>query len=159
MNSEHVRLKIYIELGQHIAVMTKSHDFVDDVLSQLKNENLIFKIDLANINSASELAIEYAKLLSCDGVDKDDINEIFGAVEQLTVGKNMKAIVVFYNFDTICRFGLDTIKKMRSIFQTHKNTVYVFVGSQALVMDTIFLNKDNAFFNFASIMRLVSREI
>lgn len=160
MNSENKqRLKAYIELGQHIAIISKNHDFLDDILLQLQNKNLIFTIDLMNINSIPALTIEYAKMLGLCDVGKDDINEALNAVEQSAVKKNKKAIVVFYNFDMIYKFGEDIIKKMRSIFQTHKNTVYIFAGSQASVMNTIFLDKDNAFFYFASVMSLASHEI
>jgi hypothetical protein len=38
--------------------------------------------------------------------------------------------------------------------QTHKDVIYVFAGSQTSVINNIFLNKENAFFNFATIMNL-----
>ena len=153
------RLKIYIELEQHIAIISKNYYFLDDILLQLQNENLIFTIDLTNINSIPMLTIEYAKILGLCDVGKDDINEVLNAVEQLAVEKNKKAIVVFYNFDMIYKFGEDIIKKMRSIFQIHKNTVYIFAGSQASIMNTIFLDKDNAFFYFASVMNFSGPKI
>ena len=47
MNSEDKqRLKVYIELEQHIAIISKNHDCLDDILLQLQNKNLIFTIDL-----------------------------------------------------------------------------------------------------------------
>ena len=38
--------------------------------------------------------------------------------------------------------------------QTHKNVIYIFAGSQTSVINNIFLNKENAFFNFATLMNI-----
>lgn len=65
-----------------------------------------------------------------------------------------KAIVFFDEFGDLTKFGDTFIKKMRSYFQRHEEVVYIFAGSQHSTMHNIFLNKDNAFFNFASLMEL-----
>ena len=67
---------------------------------------------------------------------------------------NKKMIVFIDEFGDIEKFGQDFIKKLRSYMQTHKNVVYVFAGSQTSVINNIFLNNDNAFFNFASLMNI-----
>lgn len=65
-----------------------------------------------------------------------------------------KMIVFMDEFGDIEKFGQDFIKKLRSYMQTHENVVYVFAGSQTTVINSIFLNKENAFFNFASLMNI-----
>lgn len=65
-----------------------------------------------------------------------------------------KMIVFIDEFGDIEKFGKDFIKKLRSYMQTHENVVYLFAGSQTSVINDIFLNKENAFFNFASLMNI-----
>jgi AAA+ ATPase superfamily predicted ATPase len=66
--------------------------------------------------------------------------------------KNM--IVFFDEFGDVEKFGQEFIKKLRTYMQLHSNVVYVFSGSQASVMNNIFLDKQNAFFNFATLMNI-----
>jgi uncharacterized protein len=66
-----------------------------------------------------------------------------------------KKMVVFIDeFGDVEKFGQDFIKKLRSYMQTHENVVYIFAGSQTSVINSIFLDKKNAFFNFASLMNI-----
>jgi AAA+ ATPase superfamily predicted ATPase len=66
-----------------------------------------------------------------------------------------KKMVVFIDeFGDIEKFGQDFIKKLRSYMQTHENVTYIFALSQTSVIERIFLDKDNAFFNFASLMNI-----
>ena len=65
-----------------------------------------------------------------------------------------KMIVFIDEFGDIDKFGNDFVKKLRLYMQTHDNIVYIFVDSQTSVINDIFLNKQNAFFNFASLMNL-----
>lgn len=67
---------------------------------------------------------------------------------------NKKMIVFIDEFGDIEKFGHDFIKKLRSYMQTHKNVIYLFAGSQTSIINNIFLNKENAFFNFASLMNI-----
>jgi hypothetical protein len=67
---------------------------------------------------------------------------------------NKKMIVFIDEFGDVEKFGQDFIKKLRSYMQTHKNIVYIFAGSQTSVINNIFLNKENAFFNFATLMTI-----
>ncbi len=65
-----------------------------------------------------------------------------------------KMIVFIDEFGDIEKFGQDFIKKLRSYMQTHQNVIYIFAGSQTSVINNIFLNNKNAFFNFASLMNI-----
>lgn len=74
--------------------------------------------------------------------------------ERFALKHEKKMIVFFDEFGDLAKFGDDFIKKMRSYFQSQGNVVYLFAGSQHSTMHTIFLNKENAFFNFAAVMEI-----
>jgi len=82
------------------------------------------------------------------------LEETFHFANKFASLANKKMIVFIDEFGDVEKFGQDFIKKLRSYMQTHKNVVYVFAGSQASVINNIFLNKENAFFNFASLMNI-----
>jgi AAA+ ATPase superfamily predicted ATPase len=65
-----------------------------------------------------------------------------------------KMILFFDEFGDINKFGNDILKKLRSAFQLHSDVTYIFAGSQESVMNHIFLKRDNAFFNFCSVLQL-----
>ena len=116
---------------------------------------------LLDIASRFSLELQDVKL-GYDALKEEDeailIQKTFELAEVFAQRFHKKAVVFFDEFGDMERFGIDIIKKMRSIFQTHKHTVYVFAGSQASTMNTIFLDKSNAFFNFASIMKIGTLE-
>jgi len=116
---------------------------------------------LLDIASRFSLELQDVKL-GYDAIKEEDesvlIQKTFELAEVFAKRFHKKAVVFFDEFGDMERFGTDIIKKMRSIFQTHKHTVYIFAGSQASTMNTIFLDKSNAFFNFASIMKLGTLE-
>lgn len=157
-------------MGQHCAIICPTKDkrmaLVNTILSDLNREHLIIKLDVSNASNVRELCVQYIDAVSLshnieeklDSLKEEDesvlIQKTFELAEIFANRFNKKAIVFFDEFSDINRFGTDIIKKMRSIFQTHKNTVYIFSGSQASTMNTIFLDKSNAFFNFASIMKM-----
>lgn len=193
--NEVATLKAYIQMGQHCAVIGPRRygktTLVNAVLSEIKKEHLVVKIDVFNASSVRELCMLYIDAvyeshgvsnfikhtkdalldmasrfslevqdikLGYDALKEDDENTLiqrtFELAEIFSNRLHKKAVVFFDEFGDMERFGVDIIKKMRSIFQTHKNTVYIFAGSQASTMNTIFLDKSNAFFNFASIMKI-----
>ncbi|MBN2542579.1 ATP-binding protein [bacterium] len=50
--------------------------------------------------------------------------------------------------------GEQLLKKMRSYFQKHKNTSYIFAGSLESAMNELFANKKHAFYRFARIYNI-----
>lgn len=66
------------------------------------------------------------------------------------IAKNLKRriVVVFDEFQDIRRISSSLEKKMRSIFQYHKDVSYVFIGSQEHMIRDIFENKSNPFYKF-----------
>jgi len=133
--------------------------YIDAVYESHGVSNFIKHTKDAILDIASRFSLEVQDIkLGYDVLKEDDesilIQKTFELTEIFANRFHKKAIVFFDEFGDMERFGVDIIKKMRSIFQTHKNTVYIFAGSQASTMNTIFLDKSNAFFNFASIMKI-----
>ena len=157
-------------MGQHCAIICPNKDkrmaLVNAILSDVSKEYLVVKLDVSHASNVRELCIQYIDTVclshnieeKLDSLKENDesvlIQKTFELAEIFANRFHKKAIVFFDEFGDIDGFGTDIIKKMRSIFQTHKNTVYIFSGSQASTMNTIFLDKSNAFFNFASIMKM-----
>jgi hypothetical protein len=67
-----------------------------------------------------------------------------------------KPVVVFFDeFSDIMKLNGDKIvKKMRSIIQLQKNSVYIFSGSQEGLMKNVFANNKSAFYRFARIIEI-----
>ena len=62
-------------------------------------------------------------------------------------------IVIFDEFQEVVRIaGEDALKLMRSYFQVQQNTAYLFLGSKEGMMNTIFGDKKQAFYRFATIL-------
>lgn len=104
-------------------------------------------------------SLEYGDVkVGYDLLKEEDENELvrktFDLAQSISVSKGKKLIAFFDEFGDLSKFGQGFIKKLRSYFQAHSNVVYIFAGSQQSVMDDIFLNSDNAFFNFATLMRI-----
>lgn len=75
------------------------------------------------------------------------------------IAKSMKKriIVIFDEFQEIRRISDNLEKKIRSIFQYHKDVSYVFIGSQEHMIRDIFENKNNPFYKFGK--QILLREI
>lgn len=114
-------------------------------------ENVLDMLSRFNLDSEF-ISIGYDILKEPD--DSEMLKRAFQLPELFAQKHNKKAVVFIDEFGEMDKFGQDAIKKMRSYFQLHAHVVYIFAGSQTSMMNQIFLNKDNAFFNFASIMRL-----
>ena len=92
-------------------------------------------------------------------ISKDDdlfslVEKTFNLAEKFSKLHSKKMIVFIDEFGDIEKFGQDFIKKIRSYMQKHENVIYIFAGSQTSVMNNIFLNNENAFFNLASLMNI-----
>ena len=62
-------------------------------------------------------------------------------------------VVVFDEFQEVIRIaGEDTLKVMRSYFQLQEGVAYLFLGSKEGMMNTIFGDKRQAFYRFATIL-------
>lgn len=118
---------------------------------KLAKENVLdimslFSIEYDNVKVGYDLLREQE--------ESELVRKTFQLAQNTAQTKKKKMIVFFDEFGDLAKFGQDFIKKLRSYFQTHQDVIYLFAGSQQSVMDDIFLNSNNAFFNFASLMRL-----
>lgn len=87
--------------------------------------------------------------------DEDELVKKTLELPEAFAKKHGKKMIMFFDeFGDLKKFGDNFIKKMRGHFQTQGEVTYIFAGSQHSTMHNIFLNKDNAFFNFASIMEI-----
>jgi hypothetical protein len=78
------------------------------------------------------------------------IEDLFEAVNKEAENKKRYACVVFDEFQeiTIWDKNREIEKKMRSIFQFHKNVAYVFMGSKRHILNEIFHSKNRPFYLF-----------
>ncbi|RLA83835.1 MAG: hypothetical protein DRG78_03180 [Epsilonproteobacteria bacterium] len=120
------------------------HKVKESVFSLLEKFNLSYEVE------GIKIGYEISK--------EEDINllisKTFNFANQFSLLMNKKMIVFIDEFGDIEKFGQDFIKKLRSYMQTHTNVIYIFAGSQTSVINNIFLNKENAFFNFATLMSI-----
>ena len=65
-------------------------------------------------------------------------------------------MVFIDEFGEITKYNKDNnfLKQLRAIIQHQTNTTYIFAGSQPTLMNNIFLNKNEPFFKFATIMQI-----
>lgn len=69
--------------------------------------------------------------------------------------KTKKKVVVFYDeFGELANMNEKIIRVFRSVLQLHKNTSYLFAGSQETLMNKIFVEKSGAFYRFGQLVFL-----
>lgn len=93
-------------------------------------------------------------------VDKTDIDNILDIAEKMAAEQNIQVCIAFDEFQEINRIEPFLINQMRSAFQTHQNTSYVFLGSKQSLMETIFADTNSPFYEFGTKMPIkeISRE-
>ncbi len=76
-----------------------------------------------------------------------NIDDLLCAVNKEADRQNKSAVVVFDEFQEIADFDDDEIeRKMRSVFQNHRNVSYIFMGSKTHLMRDIFNNPNRPFY-------------
>jgi AAA+ ATPase superfamily predicted ATPase len=76
-----------------------------------------------------------------------NINDLLCAVDKEAGRQNKSAVIVFDEFQEITNFDDDEIeRKMRSVFQNHRNVSYIFMGSKTHLMRDIFNNPNRPFY-------------
>lgn len=102
-----------------------------------------------------DLDIELA--FGSQNVKSDDelLNYALSLPEILAKKDKKNIALVFDEFQEVIRIaGENTLKVMRSYFQTQENTAYLFLGSKEGMMNTIFGDKKQAFYRFATILSI-----
>jgi len=80
--------------------------------------------------------------------DQKDIEVILDIPERIAVSKNIQICIAFDEFQEINRIEPFIINWMRSLFQSHKNVSYVFLGSKQSLMEKIFADSNSPFYEF-----------
>jgi hypothetical protein len=108
----------------------------------VKLKDLEFSFDLIREDSDDNAILEYALDLAEILADRDK--------------KSMA--VLFDEFQDASRMDghADIYKKMRSHFQNHKNVSYLFLGSKEGMMKTLFADRKEAFYRFATVLPIPS---
>ncbi|MEA2081433.1 MAG: hypothetical protein U9O97_01645 [Elusimicrobiota bacterium] len=75
------------------------------------------------------------------------LDDLLTAVSSKADREKKKAVVVFDEFQEITNYGDDEIeRKMRSVFQSHNNVSYIFMGSKRHMMNELFNNSNRPFY-------------
>lgn len=97
-----------------------------------------------------------------EGESDDELFNYALRFPEILAKKDKKQIVVVFDeFQEIIRIaGEDALKVMRSYFQMHERVSYLFLGSKEGMMNTIFGDKRQAFYRFATMLPLppITRE-
>ncbi|MBX6352579.1 MAG: ATP-binding protein [Thermoflavifilum sp.] len=73
--------------------------------------------------------------------------------ERLAARDGRRMVVLLDEFQEIDRLGGEPLlKRLRALFQEQSHTVYLFLGSQTTLMQTIFADRRQAFYRFAAMM-------
>jgi len=101
-----------------------------------------------------DLDIEFALDLMDKEIKADELlHYAFQLPDKLSKKDNKKLIVVFDEFQEVIRIaGEDILKVMRSYFQMQEKVTYLFLGSKEGLMNTIFGDKKQAFYRFATML-------
>jgi hypothetical protein len=76
-----------------------------------------------------------------------NIDDLLCAVNKEADRQNKSGVVVLDEFQEIANFDDDEIeRKMRSVFQNHRNVSYIFMGSKTHLMRDIFNNPNRPFY-------------
>ncbi len=75
------------------------------------------------------------------------VDDLLKAAKKVADQHNKNAVVVFDEFQEIASFDDQEIeRKMRSVFQHHRNVSYIFMGSKTHLMRNIFNNPNRPFY-------------
>ncbi len=87
---------------------------------------------------------------SADVDPLDLLDTAVETAERLAAADGRRMVVLLDEFQEIERLGGEPLlKRLRSLFQMQERTAYLFLGSQAAMMQTIFGDRRRAFFRFA----------
>ena len=103
-----------------------------------------------------DLELEFG--LPSESRSEDELFNYALQLPEILATRDKKHIVlVFDEFQEVIRIaGEDTLKVMRSYFQMQEGVAYLFLGSKEGMMNTIFGDKRQAFYRFATILPIPS---
>lgn len=152
----------FIDLFRYNAKKELSLAIIDACLenrSGISKTTAALKDGLKRITGSAKLTAKVQDLEVAFGLPTESKNddELFNYALQLpdVLAKRDEkhVIVVFDEFQEILRIaGEETLKVMRSYFQRQEGVSYLFLGSKEGMMNTIFGDKRQAFYRFATIL-------
>jgi hypothetical protein len=80
--------------------------------------------------------------------EKSDIENILDIPRKIASEQGYQVCVAFDEFQEVNRIEPFLINWMRSAFQRHQNTSYVFLGSKQSLMESIFADPNSPFYEF-----------
>lgn len=131
--------------------------------SGISKTTTALKDGLKKITGAAKLTaklqdLEVAFGLPGESKSDDDLFNYALELPEILAQKDKKHMVlVFDEFQEVIRIaGEDALKVMRSYFQVQQHVAYLFLGSKEGMMNTIFGDKKQAFYRFATILPIPS---
>ena len=146
-----------IKNGQNIIIFSPRRygktSLIKEVLRKTKAKGIItFYIDLYPAINKKKFIEIYASAIS-SGIHGSvrqvvkKMDDLLNAAKKMADRKKKSAVVVFDEFQEIANFEDDEIeRKMRSVFQNHRNVSYIFMGSKTHLMRDIFNNPHRPFY-------------
>jgi len=90
-----------------------------------------------------------------DASPHDQLISVLAWGEKMAAKAGKTLVVLFDEFQDVQRLGGDAlIKKMRAVMQTLQHTSFLFLGSQPSLMKTLFADRKQAFYRFATFLPL-----
>jgi len=127
--------------------------------SGISKTTAVLKDGLKRITGAARITAKVQDLeleigSPSEGKSVDELFNYALRLPEILYQKDKKQIVVVFDeFQEIMRIaGEDTLKVMRSYFQMQEGVSYLFLGSKEGMMNTIFGDKRQAFYRFATIL-------
>lgn len=80
-----------------------------------------------------------------------ELEEVLDLGESLAKRRKRPLVVVIDEFQDARKFGSGIYRTLRSFFQHHSHTAYLFLGSQKGLLETLFVRENEPFFRFASL--------
>ena len=75
--------------------------------------------------------------------------------EKLAIKDGRRMVILLDEFQELDRLGgQPLLKRLRSLFQQQENTTYFFLGSESSLLQTIFADRRQAFYRFATLLEL-----
>ena len=99
--------------------------------------------------------LELGLKLEAQTTPSDLLEIAIQTADKLATKDGKRMIVLFDEFQELERLGGEPLlKKLRSMFQQQENTVYFFLGSESSLLNTIFADRRQAFYRFATFLQL-----
>lgn len=123
------------------------YDTVDKIVSFFKSAFSGFRPEIT-VSTDGSVKISYSK--ESPILAEKEMSEVLDAPEKLARAKGKRLVIIFDEFQEIRRLDGNRLENlMRSSFQHHKLTTYVFMGSKQHIVEQMFESADRPFYKFA----------